>query len=93
MNFLNDLDALLAQRKETLPEGSYTSSLFKGGIDRILRKVGEEAGEVIIAGKNKDTHEIINETADLLFHCMVHLKAQGLSISDVVKVLQDRHSS
>ena len=92
MEFLQTLDQLLDTRKKELPEGSYTTQLFNGGIDRILRKVGEEAGEVIIAGKNKDKEEIINETADLLFHCMVHLKAQGLSINDVVNTLKERHS-
>ena len=92
MEFFDTLDELIRKRKEDRPEGSYTTELFDQGIDRILRKVGEEAGEVIIAGKNQDKEEITNETADLMYHLIVHLHAQGLSLKDVTKVLQDRHT-
>lgn len=90
-DFINQLDKIVSERKEALPEGSYTTSLFKGGLDRILRKVGEETGEVIIAAKNQDSDELLNETADLLFHLIVMLRDQGLSFSDVVGVLEKRH--
>ena len=90
--FLSDLEALLKDRKKTLPEGSYTSKLFTGGLDRILKKIGEEAGEVIIAAKNHDPHELKNESADLLFHLLVLLVEQGLSFEDVVATLQARQS-
>lgn len=90
---LSTLDALLKSRKNQLPEGSYTTSLFKGGLDRILRKVGEEAGEVIIAAKNQDANELKNEVADLLYHVMVLLHDQGLSLQDVSDILDERHQA
>ena len=60
-------------------------------MNRILKKIGEEAGEVIIAAKNKDKTELTNEAADLLFHLMITLKDQNLSIQDVINVLEKRH--
>lgn len=90
-SFLTTLDALINQRKQANPSESYTSDLINSGADRILRKVGEEAGEFIIAGKNKNATEICNEGADLLFHLMVFLQSEGLSIHDVIQVLEDRH--
>lgn len=92
IEFLEQLDTLLKNRKALLPEGSYTTSLFEGGLDRILRKVGEESGEVIIAAKNQDRDELKNEVADLLYHVMVLLHDQGLSLSDVSEQLSKRHS-
>ena len=89
--FLNELDEIIHKRKTAPKEGSYTSTLFKSGTDRILKKIGEEAGEVIIAAKNRDASELCNESADLLFHLMVALRDQDLSINDVVAVLQQRH--
>ncbi|MGE4170580.1 MAG: phosphoribosyl-ATP diphosphatase [Candidatus Margulisiibacteriota bacterium] len=92
-HFLVTLDQLIAKRKAELPEDSYTTTLFKAGVDRILRKVGEESGEVIIAAKNHDKTELAGEGADLLYHLMVLLHAEGLSLADVVRVLEDRHRS
>jgi phosphoribosyl-AMP cyclohydrolase / phosphoribosyl-ATP pyrophosphohydrolase len=89
--FLNDLDNLIKERKENPKEGAYTSTLFGQGLDRILKKIGEEAGEVIIAAKNNDPEELKNEAADLLFHLMVTLRNQGLSILDVDEVLRERN--
>lgn len=91
MEFLEKLERLLQSRKDTQPEGSYTSVLFSSGVDRILKKIGEEAGEVIIAAKNKDRDELLNESADLLFHLMVLLVNEGHSLEDVAKVLEARH--
>ncbi|MBT5954492.1 phosphoribosyl-ATP diphosphatase [bacterium] len=91
LSFLNELEGILEERKKNPTEGSYTSTLMKQGLDRILKKIGEEAGEVIIAAKNKDAEELKNESADLLFHLMLVLKNEGLSIKDVVKVLESRH--
>ncbi len=93
MSFLHELDQLIASRKETKPEGSYTTTLFNSGLDRILRKVGEETGEVIIAAKNHDNNELVNETSDLLFHLLVMLHQQGLSLKDVEALLEKRHAS
>lgn len=89
--FLEELDELIKDRKENPKEGAYTSSLFQKGRDRILKKIGEEAGEVIIAAKNADQLELKNEAADLLFHLMVTLREQNISIKDVDSLLRTRN--
>ncbi|MCM3442978.1 bifunctional phosphoribosyl-AMP cyclohydrolase/phosphoribosyl-ATP diphosphatase HisIE [Metabacillus halosaccharovorans] len=88
---LNTLETLLAERESELPEGSYTTYLFTEGVDKILKKVGEEAGEVIIAAKNRDHGELKWEVADLLFHLMVLLREQKLPLDEVLNVLEERH--
>ena len=92
MSFLTTLTELLKQRDEQRPEGSYSTQLFDAGLDRILRKVGEESAELIIAAKNSDTAELKNEAADLLYHVLVLLQHKGLSINDITEVLEARHS-
>ena len=82
---------LLLGRKAELPEGSYTTYLFEKGIDKILKKVGEESTEVIIAGKADDKKETIYELADLTYHCMVLMVQMGISVEDVQKELASRH--
>lgn len=89
---LNTLESLIAERESQLPEGSYTTYLFTEGVDKILKKVGEEAGEVIIASKNRDHEELKWEVADLLFHLMVLLREQKLPLDEVLKVLEERHA-
>ncbi|MBA9026796.1 MULTISPECIES: bifunctional phosphoribosyl-AMP cyclohydrolase/phosphoribosyl-ATP diphosphatase HisIE [Bacillaceae] len=91
-NFLLQLEKLIATRKETMPEGSYTTYLFEKGVDKILKKVGEEAAEVIIAAKNRDHDELSLESADLLYHLFVLLQEQELPFADVLAVLQQRHA-
>ena len=91
INFLLKLTELVNQRKKDLPVNSYTTKLFKEGSDRIIQKVGEEATEVIIAAKNKSKQQIIYESADLLYHLIVMLANNELSITDVVKELESRH--
>lgn len=88
---LNDLYELLEGRKEEMPEGSYTSYLFEKGIDKILKKVGEESTEVIIAGKANDKKETVYELADLAYHAMVLMVEMGISVTDVQKELASRH--
>ena len=90
--FLSHLQELIATRKEEMPEGSYTTSLFSEGIDKIAQKVGEEAVESVIASKNSDDKEVIYETADLLYHVMVLLTERGLSLDDIVGELKSRHN-
>ncbi|EKR65659.1 MULTISPECIES: phosphoribosyl-ATP diphosphatase [Leptospira] len=92
MEFLLQLENILKKRKQDLPDKSYTADLFRGGVDRILKKVGEEAGEVIIAAKNSDKKELTHEAADLLFHLQVLLVEQELSLQDIVEELRKRHS-
>ena len=82
---------LLMGRKTDKPEGSYTTYLFEKGIDKILKKVGEECTEVIIAGKAGDKKETIYEIADLAYHVMVMMVEQGISLEDVRKELASRH--
>ena len=88
---LDGLYALLKGRKETLPEGSYTTYLFEKGIDKILKKVGEETTEVIVAAKGDDKKETIYEIADLAYHVMVLMTQMGISVEDVHRELASRH--
>ena len=82
---------LLVGRNEQRPEGSYTTYLFEKGIDKILKKVGEECTEVIIAGKADDKKETIYEIADLAYHVMVLMVKMGISVEDIHKELASRH--
>ncbi|MGN0486339.1 MAG: bifunctional phosphoribosyl-AMP cyclohydrolase/phosphoribosyl-ATP diphosphatase HisIE [Acutalibacteraceae bacterium] len=88
---LEGLYALLKDRKETLPENSYTTYLFQKGIDKILKKVGEECTEVIIAAKADDEKETIYEIADLAYHVMVLMNQMGISLEQVHRELASRH--
>ena len=88
---LEGLYDLLVGRKTDLPEGSYTTYLFQKGIDKILKKVGEECTEVIIAGKADDKAETIYELADLAYHAMVLMVQMGISVEDVHRELASRH--
>lgn len=82
---------MLLDRKATMPEGSYTSYLFSKGVDKILKKVGEESTEVIIAAKADDKAETIYEIADLTYHIMVLMTEMGISLEEVRKELASRH--
>lgn len=88
---LKGLYRLLMERKETLPEGSYTTYLFQKGLDKILKKIGEESAEVIIASKANDKAETIYEIADLIYHLMVLMVQMGISTDDVLSELASRH--
>jgi len=89
-NFLYNLFELIKKRKEELPDNSYTTTLFKSGADRIIQKVGEEAVETVIAAKNREKTEILNETSDLIYHLFVMLAEQEIEFSEVVSTLQKR---
>ncbi len=88
---LDGLYNLLLDRKKTLPEGSYTTYLFQKGLDKILKKVGEESTEVIIGGKAEDKGETIYEIADLAYHVMVLMVEMGITVEDIKKELASRH--
>lgn len=88
---VDGLYEMLADRKATMPEGSYTTYLFSKGVDKILKKVGEESTEVIIAGKAGDKAETIYEIADLTYHVMVLMNEMGISLEDVRRELASRH--
>lgn len=88
---LQSLEKVIVERERERPEGAYTTYLFEKGVDKILKKVGEEASEVIIAAKNRDAEELKWEAADLLYHLQVLLVEQGLSFKEVLKTLEERH--
>ena len=88
---IEGLYELLEGRKKEKPEGSYTTYLFEKGLDKILKKVGEECTEVIIAGKAEDKKETIYEIADLAYHVMVLMVEAGISVEDIQKELASRH--
>ena len=88
---LRGLYDLLLERKAQMPQGSYTTYLFEKGLDKILKKVGEESTEVIIAAKAQDKAETIYEIADLAYHVMVLMVQAGITVDDVQKELASRH--
>ncbi|RFU66987.1 bifunctional phosphoribosyl-AMP cyclohydrolase/phosphoribosyl-ATP diphosphatase HisIE [Peribacillus saganii] len=90
-DFLLELEKLIGDRKAAMPEGSYTTYLFDKGVDKILKKVGEEAAEVIIAAKNRSYEELKWESADLLYHLLVLLQEQELPFQRVLDALKERH--
>ena len=91
LGFLAELDALVARRDAERPPGSYTTSLFEGGIRRMAQKVGEEGVETALAAVVQDDAELLGEAADLVFHLTVVLRARGLSLTDVAALLAERH--
>lgn len=90
-HILQTLEKLIIEREQERPEGAYTTYLFEKGVDKILKKVGEEASEVIIAAKNRDREELKWESADLIYHLMVLLTEQKLAFKEVLGVLAKRH--
>ena len=89
--FLNELESIIRDRIATSSENSYVGTLVKSGLDRVLKKIGEEAGEVIIAAKNQSADELRFETADLVFHLSIVLQMAGLSWDDIDQELRRRH--
>jgi len=92
LGFLGELDALIERRHVERPKGSYTTSLFEGGIRRIAQKVGEEGVETALAAVAQDDAELLGEAADLVFHLAVALRARGLGLTDVARLLAERHA-
>ena len=91
MDFINELYQIILDRKKNLPEDSYTTTLFKSGIDRILKKVLEEAGEVMVAGKGDNRDDLIYETADLMYHLLVLLAEWDIDLNEINNELKRRH--
>ncbi|WP_144513006.1 bifunctional phosphoribosyl-AMP cyclohydrolase/phosphoribosyl-ATP diphosphatase HisIE [Bacillus sp. FJAT-22090] len=92
-NAVTSLISIIEERQQTMPEGAYTTYLFEQGVDKICKKVGEEASEVIIAAKNNDAEELKWEGADLLYHLLVLLQNQQVSFYDLLQILQKRHEA
>jgi len=91
LSFLVGLERLICEREVQRPEGSYTTKLFDAGVKRIAQKVGEEGVETALAATAGDKEELANESADLLYHLLVLLRARDLSLADVVETLKSRH--
>ena len=89
--FLTDLQDFIYKRKEEMPEGSYTTSLFKDGLNRMAQKVGEEALEAVIEACNGTNERLVYEGSDMLYHLIVLLTEKGLRIEDLAQELQVRH--
>ena len=88
---MNSLMDLIEGRKKEPKEGSYTTYLFDKGLDKILKKIGEESTEVIIASKDGDKQETIYEISDLAYHVMIMMIEMGISLEDIHKELESRH--
>ncbi|MCT8976954.1 phosphoribosyl-ATP diphosphatase [Clostridium sp. CX1] len=89
-SIVEQLYGIIEERRENPIEGSYTSYLFKEGLDKILKKIGEESSEIIIGAKNNSKDEVVYETCDLVYHLLVLMVQQGIDINDLVKELEKR---
>ncbi|MBQ2340014.1 MAG: phosphoribosyl-ATP diphosphatase, partial [Bacteroidaceae bacterium] len=89
--FLTELQRFIEKRHEEMPEGSYTTSLFKDGCHRMAQKVGEEALEAVIEAVADNNERLVYEASDMLYHLIVLLTSKGLSIEDLARELQERH--
>ena len=85
--------ALIESRKEKRPDGSYTTYLFNSGLDKILKKVGEEATETIVAAKNPDDGRLISEASDLIYHLLVLLVERGVTLEEIKQELKERRNA
>ena len=90
--FLSELSDFIEKRHEEMPEGSYTTSLFKDGLNRMAQKVGEEALELVIEATNGTNDRLIYEGSDMLYHLIVLLTSKGLRIEDMARELMERHN-
>ena len=90
--FLTELQDFINKRHEEMPEGSYTTSLFKDGLNRMAQKVGEEALEAVIEATNGTNDRLIYEASDMFYHLIVLLTSKGLRIEDIAKKLKERHA-
>ena len=93
IHFLNTLEEVIAQRKNTSTDSSYVASLFQKGINKIAQKVGEEAVETVIEAKDNNDDLFIGEAADLLFHYLILLQAKGFNLTDITNELKKRHKA
>ena len=90
--FLSDLQRFIEKRHEEMPEGSYTTSLFQSGVNRMAQKVGEEAVESVIEAMAGNDSRLVYEASDMIYHLIVLLTSKGLSIEDVARELLERHN-
>ncbi|MBT8061332.1 MAG: bifunctional phosphoribosyl-AMP cyclohydrolase/phosphoribosyl-ATP diphosphatase HisIE [Xanthomonadales bacterium] len=93
LQFLAELEHIIAQRDQDRPPGSYTTDLFESGVKRMAQKVGEEAVETALAAAAGDKKELLDESADLIYHLLVLLRSQGCSLEQLTEVLNARHAN
>ncbi len=93
LDFLAELERIVASRLAEAPEGSYTARLAARGTTKVAQKVGEEGVEVALAGAAEARERVVEEAADLLFHLLVLLRVRGIELGDVVAELEQRHST
>ena len=91
LDFIYQLESIIDERLNKKDSESYVYGLISSGLDRVLKKIGEEAGEVIIAAKNENETELLNESADLLFHYLILLQEKSYKMNDVINVLKNRN--
>lgn len=89
---LEELYKIIEDRKKNMPDGSYVTSLFRDGKDRIVQKIGEEATEVVVAAKNENKERLISEVADLCFHLIILLSKKNITLTDIYNELESRKS-
>ena len=89
--FLAELERVIAERDKARPKGSYTTTLFESGVKRIAQKVGEEGVETALAATAGDDEELLNESADLIYHLLVLLRSRNLELASIIEVLKSRH--
>lgn len=92
-SFVHELDGVVQARRAEMPEGSYTTSLFRSGMRRVAQKVGEEGVETALAAVAQDDEDLLGESADLIYHLLVLLRSRGLGLADVERVLRRRQGS
>lgn len=92
-DFLRTLEAIIDDRRDAEPEGSYTARLFEAGVRRIAQKVGEEGVELALAAVDGDRGEVIEEAADLVYHLLVLLRSRDVPLGEVVDALESRHAT
>ena len=90
---LEHLEKIIEERKNLMPKGSYTTTLFEEGINKITKKVGEEASEVIIASLAEQKKDLIYESADLIYHLLVLLANEGIKLEEIIQELNKRHNN
>jgi phosphoribosyl-ATP pyrophosphohydrolase/phosphoribosyl-AMP cyclohydrolase len=91
--FIRKLYGVIQGRKESRPEGSYTAYLFNSGLDKILKKIGEESAETIIAAKNESSADLVGEASDMIYHLLVLLVERGISLEEITRELESRHAT
>lgn len=90
---IKDLYSIILDKQKNLPKDSYTTSLFKEGLDKIVQKVGEESVEILVAAKNESKHRLVEEVSDLIYHLLVLLAKKEITLEEIETELEKRHQT